>query len=243
MIFMALVAKSYKGLKQIGEEYIVNGKMYIKVELANGNTKQVRAYSAKEYAKYYPNEEVPVDPYKKSQKEVLGFKEGYITIFKGNTYPCKEWFKENGATYRKWWGWSFPSGAEIPTPIPEGVEPVTLKWDLVGDGDSLKPEDAVKTVIETLVYEPDVSEYIGSVGERLELTLVVEKVIHLNGYYGASNMHIMRDEDENIFVWTTASKFWEEGTERHIRGTVKDHKTYKGAKQTILTRCAEVKKC
>ena len=55
-------------------------------------------------------------------------------------------------------------------------------------------------------------------------------------------MHIMEDADQNVYVSTTAAKSWSEGTVHQIRGTVKDHKTYKNTKQTVLTRCTELKK-
>jgi hypothetical protein len=47
----------------------------------------------------------------------------------------------------------------------------------------------------------------------------------------------MTDAKENVYVWTTASKSWEEGSTRTVIGTVKDHKSYRNCKQTILTRC------
>ena len=79
---------------------------------------------------------------------------------------------------------------------------------------------------------------MGEVGERLELWLTIKKTVQMEGYYGYSTMHIMEDEDENIFVWTTNSKHLEEGAYVHMKGTVKDHKTYRNKAQTILTRCS-----
>ena len=77
----ALVAKSYIGLEQVTEPYSLNGKMYVKVRMKNGNIKQVRAYSAKEYAKYNP--EVKVTKPIKSRREVFGFGEkGFIGFLK-----------------------------------------------------------------------------------------------------------------------------------------------------------------
>ena len=46
------VAKSYQNLEIVKEPYMANGRMYVQVKLGNGNTKQVRWYSDKEYAKY-----------------------------------------------------------------------------------------------------------------------------------------------------------------------------------------------
>ena len=238
-----MVAKSYQKLKIVKEPYDVNGKMYVQVEMSNGAHKQVRWYSDKEYAKYYgetPSHEN--DPYWKSQKEVLGFKNGFITIFKGNTYDNKEYFKSIGAVYRKFWGWGLSSEIELPSDIPEDVVPVRLDWSAVGtDDEVLKPDDAVRAAVDALICDPSPSEFVGEIGERIEKELTVVKALELDGYYGHSIMHIMEDADQNVYVWTTASKSWSEGSTRKVRGTIKDHRTYKATKQTILTRCAEVK--
>lgn len=239
-----MVAKSYQKLNIATEPYMVNGKMYVKVDLGNGVQKQVRWYTPNEYKKLYG--ELPadyVDPYYKSQREVLGFIDGFITIFKGNTYDNKEWFKEIGCTYRKWWGWSLPSNMELPAELPEGVEALRLEWSAVGaDEENLKPEDQVAAVVQGMIYEPSTSEYQGEIGAKVQVELTVINAVALNGYYGPSTMHIMEDINKNVYVWTTASKCWSVGTVHNVKGTVKDHKEYKGTKQTILTRCTEVKK-
>lgn len=241
---MELVAKSYVGLPQLGNAYEVSGKMYVKVQMANGTVKQVRAYNQTEYKKYYPElakQSQDSDPYYKSQKVVLGFIDNYITIFKGDTYPHKEWFKSIGAVYRKWWGWGLASNVELPAELPTDIEAVRLDWDVVGtEAEVLKPEDQLKAAVESVMYEASESEYVGEVGETLELYLTVQKAIEMEGYYGTSTCHIMTDDCGNEYVWTTAARHWEEGSEHHIKGKVKDHKMYRNSKQTILTRCKAV---
>ena len=188
----------------------------------------------------YPDEVVEQGPSMKSQKQVLGFENGFITIFKGNTYEEKEYFKLNSARYSRWWGWYFISTEPIPEDLPDDVEPIRLDWELVGNEDgSLKPENAVIAAVESLTYEPDVSEYQGEVGDKVDVIVTVEKAIQLDGFYGPSTLHSMRDYDGNCYVWTTAARSWEVGSEHHIAGTIKELKQYKGTKQTILTRCRE----
>jgi hypothetical protein len=120
---------------------------------------------------------------------------------------------------------------------------VQLSWDSIGNEDgTLKPDEQIKNVVDSLIYDEGNSSYVGSVGDRLELAVTITRVIALEGNYGTSNMYIMKDADENIFVWTTStSKNWKEGEIKNIRGTVKAHKKYKNENQNILTRCAEVK--
>ena len=240
-----MVAKSYQELEIVGDVFVSSGRQYVNVKLKSGKLKTVRWYSDSEYRKMYP-EVVAVDrsadPYYKSQKEVLGFTKGYITIFKGDTYSEIDWFRASIARYTRWWGWYIISTEEVPADLPEGITPIQLPWELVGQEDgNLKPEHLVKEAVESIIYDESESEYVGSIGERLELFLTVEKVIELDNNFGRSSMHIMRDDCGNSYVWTTASKTWSVGSEHHIKGTVKDHRKYRNQCQTILTRCLEVK--
>ena len=240
------VAKSYQSLEIVGDIFVSSGRQYVNVKMKSGALKTVRWYSDSEYRKMYP--EAPAadrsaDPYYKSQKEVLGFTKGYITIFKGDTYAEIDWFRASIARYARWWGWYIISTEEVPTDLPAGIEAIRLPWESVGqDSGELKPESLVKEAVEALIYDASDSEYQGALGERLDLYLTVERTIELDGNYGRSTMHLMRDDCGNLYVWTTASKSWAAGSEHHIRGTVKDHRTYRNEKQTVLTRCTEVSK-
>ena len=240
------VAKSYQELEIVGDVFVSSGRQYVNVKLKSGKLKTVRWYSDAEYRKMYPEAvaaDRSADPYYKPQKEVLGFTKGYITIFKGDTYAEIDWFRASIARYARWWGWYIISTEEVPADLPAGIEAIRLPWESVGqDSGELKPESLVKEAVEALIYDGSDSEYQGALGERLELFLMVEKTIELDGNYGRSTMHLMRDDCGNLYVWTTASKSWAVGSEHHIRGTVKDHRTYRNEKQTVLTRCTEVSK-
>lgn len=236
-----MVAKSFQELKIESEPYSVNGKMYVNVRTKSNGLRKVRWYTDKEYARMYPDEKISSTSERKTQKETLGFDKGYITIFTGNTYEDKDYFKENSARYTRLWGWYFTSTTDLPNDIPDDVTPIQLPWELVGTEDGeLKPEDQVIAAVASLTCEPDDSEYQGAVGEKIERIVVVEKAIPLDGYFGHSTMHVMRDYDGNCYVWTTAARTWAEESEHHIVGTIKELKQYKSTKQTILTRCREV---
>ncbi len=235
------VAKSYKDMKILCEPYKKNGRNYVQVEGKNG-PREVRWYTDYEYQKMYPGEVVDhsKDPFYKTQKELFGFTKGYIYIFTGNTYAYKDWFKENGCKYTRWWGWGWGTDQPAPEQLPEGIEMKELPWSLIGtDEEKLLPDDQIAAALETILYDPGTSEYYGEVGDKIELELTVTKNITLDGYYGTSHMHIMEDEDGNVFVWTTQAKDWEDGSVHKVAGTIKDHRTYKNVKQTILTRCRE----
>ena len=246
------VAKSYEHARILCEPYTVNGRKYVRIETEPKpgvfSSKQVRYYTDAEYKKMYGDVVIDhsKDPYWKSQKEVLGFKHGYIWIFAGATYPVKDELKALGAVYRQNWGWGISSEAEEPSEeqIPKGVQMLKLEWDAVGSGEKLLPDDRVQEAVKSLIYANtpkeetgDRGEFVGEVGQRLELELTVVKNIETR--YG--RMMFFEDADEHTFVWATSAKDWEVGTEHHIRGTVKKHDRYNGLAQTWLSRCMEVK--
>lgn len=234
------VAKSFQSYTQIGDVFMSGGKQYVNMKNpSTGTIRKCRWYSDAEYARYYP--EVKVIKAGKTQKEVLGFEKGYITIFKGNCYEDREWFKQSSARYTRLWGWYFISTEELPADLPTDVTPIQLKWEDVGGEDGKLFTDAkVKAFVDTLLYDEDPSEYAGEIGERIELTVTVVKTFDMDSQFGASTMHTFKDENGNVFLWTTASKKWEVGTVHHIRGTVKDHKIFRNCKETILSRCMEI---
>lgn len=237
-----MVAKSFQSMKQMGEPFMENGKMYVKVQNEKtGTIRKVRWYTDAEYAKMYGEKvDKPASEFK-CQKQILGFEKGYITIFKGDTYANLEWFKRSIARYCKFWGWYIVSTDEIPEDLPDTVTPVQLPWELVGKEDgTLIPEGMIASAIEPLLYEASSSEFQGKIGERIERVLTVRKNVSLPNAFGVSSMHIFEDAEGNVYVWTTASKAWAEGSEHKIRGTIKDHKVYRNCKQTVLTRCVEV---
>lgn len=241
------VAKSYQTLEQTCEPYEVSGKMYVKVQMKSGAEKQVRWYTDQEWAKLYPEEAKQIaedkkkSPYWRSQKDVLGFEEGFIWIFKGDTYAHIDYFRSKGYyfCFRKWFGWTLGSTKEIPEDLPEELIPVKLPWELVGkDDEVLKDDKSVEIVVNSLLLDPTNSEYQGVVGERIEVEVTIKKRIVTEGNFGLTNIHIMLDENENEYVWATAARTLNEGETYKLRGTIKEHKLYKATKQTVLTRCA-----
>lgn len=237
-----MVAKSYQSFEIVSDVYTVNGRKYVKVRNGKGSVQQVRWYTDKEYARMYGTKAVDStkDPYWKSQKEVLGFKEGYITIFKGDTFSVKEELKSAGARYTRFWGWGIPGGSEVPEI--EGIEPVRLDWSVVGKEDeTLKSDEEVQSAVDALVCEPSKSEFQGKIGERIHgILMKVTRSFQIDSYYGQSTVHNFEDEDGNVYTWITASKSLPEGGVYWIDGTIKDHKVYKNVKQTVLTRCKAV---
>lgn len=239
------VAPSFQNFEMLCEPFAANGKMYIRVRNPKtGTERQVRWYEEKSTKTISSNEPVITRPVsEKPQKEVLGFAKGYITIFKGDTYKHLDWFRMSIARYARYFGWYIVSTDEIPADLPADLEPIQLPWERVGSEDGyLIPEDQIKVVVESLIYDESPSTFQGKIGERIEIDAIITKVIALEGEFSSSNMHIMEDPCGNVYVWTTASKNWSVGSHKIVRGTVKDHRIYKNIRQTILNRCMEVSK-
>lgn len=232
-----MVAKSYQNYPLVNEPYLVNGRMYVKVNTGK-TVRQVRWYTENEYRSMYG--ESAAQEAKKSQKEVLGFAEGYITIFKGETFEKKEELREAGATYTRWWGWSIAGGKEVPEI--NGLEPVRLDWSLVGGEDGqCYNEEVIKNAVEPLLYGAGKSTHQGEIGERLRnIPVVVVSCNQFTSNFGDKNVITFEDEYENIYVWFTTTRSFEAGTHWILTGTVKAHNVYKGTAQTTLTRCSLV---
>jgi hypothetical protein len=232
----ALVAKSYENLEQVCEPYTMNGKEYVKVRMKNGSVKQVRAYSEAEYRKYNP--EVKIIKPAKSRRDILGFGEkGYIWIFKGETYENLDFFHASPCRYARTWGWYLPSDIEMPSPLPANVEPLKLEWDEVSFEDQLISEDQIKEVVDKMLYDAGTSRYIGKVGDRLEMDVTCKKVSISQSIYGISYFYVFEDGEGNVYTWGTSARSLDEGAQYHLKGTVKDHTTYRNVCQTVLTRC------
>lgn len=236
-----MVAPSFQNFEKLSEPYLVSGKMYIRVKNPKtGTERQVRWYDDKEYKKAFKpkdetNNELGWTP---NLKVALGFEKGNITIFKFPIDEEDEWFKASAARYCVHWGWYFPSTAVLPSDLPEGLEPISLSWEQVSkDGTSLLPKGELRAFIDKLLYGESISKHQGSIGERLERTLTVIKIVPIENYFGLSNFYLFTDADENEYCWTTAAKQLKLGSTYEVRGSIKDLSRYKGKEQTILTRC------
>ena len=235
---MALVAKSYQDLEIVRDTYIENGHRYCDVRTKDGKIKRVKSYTDAEYKRYYPDVKIIQQG---NRKHILGFDNGYITIFKGNTYANLEWFEHSIARYHSLWGWYIVSTDAIPEDIPEGITPIQLAWGDVGNDDgTLKDTAVIKKVIEDKIYEEGPSQWQGAVGDKLERTLTVIKNIEKENYYGMNHIMTFVDVYDNLYCWSTNAQNWPVGTEVRIKGTVKELGVYQKQKITYLTRCQKV---
>ena len=243
------VAKTYQKYEIVCEPFTDNGRTYININ-KDGTLKTVRWYTDKEYAAMYKlpksgatSSVIPNSgPSAPIVKDILGFKNGFITLITGPIEKWEDYLNKSNARYSRLWDWYIISTETVPSDLPDDLSTITLSWSLVGNEDgTLLPEDKVIKAVETLKYPATSSQYVGKVGERLSLDLTVAKSIPLETIWGTSTLHVMVDANDNEFIWKTNRKSWEVGSQHCIRGTVKEHKSYRNSCQTWLTRCQEVK--
>ena len=100
------------------------------------------------------------------------------------------------------------------------------------------PDHIIKERIEDLIYDDSPSSYVGEIGGRISAHLTITQSRVVSGPYGYSYLYTMKDNGENVYVWfTSSSQELEEGQIYNVTGTIKDHKKFRGVKQTVLTRC------
>jgi len=80
------------------------------------------------------------------------------------------------------------------------------------------------------------SEHVGNVGDRIEISVCsVKLVTSWEGAYGVTYVWQITDPSGNVFTWKTGNSI--PSSCGKIKGTVKEHKEFRGVKQTELTRC------
>ena len=79
------------------------------------------------------------------------------------------------------------------------------------------------------------SEFIGKIGEKIEIKCkLIKKFAYDNGY-GINKIYIFSDNNGNIIKWSTMKNLEEDNI--ILKGTIKEHIIYNDVKQTVLTRC------
>lgn len=159
----------------------------------------------------------------------------------GSTFEIKDWLKEQGCKFCKELGWY--SCKELD--VPEGYTMVSINFMDVYDWFPMVKRFEIKenakeiadAALATLMPESH-SEYVGEVKERVrDLDVTLTSARSFDGFYGTNFIYTF-DYKENVLIWITSScKDIEVGDKLLLTGTIKEHETYKGVKQTKLSRC------
>ena len=162
-------------------------------------------------------------------------------VFGDDTYAIKDWLKEHGCKYHPILKWHSP----VPIDVPVGYGMFSVNFDDVCQWSVSAGTAYFTTEGENLIEKksieaagPSLSEYVGSVGERLRnLTAHFKSARSFAGRYGQTNIYTFTI-GEDVLVWfTTSTLDIEPGVTVDLTGTVKKHEMYKGIKTTQLSRC------
>lgn len=89
-----------------------------------------------------------------------------------------------------------------------------------------------------------ISQFVGSEGDKVEIDCTFDHsawfTFHMGWKEQTMFIHTFKDDNGNVIVWKTSSTSLpelNEGDKVSVKGTVKEHSTYKDEKQTVLTRC------
>lgn len=171
--------------------------------------------------------------------------EGKIYVVIGNTYEIREELKDAGAKYRGGINWYFLEEQDKYPTVELTYEECLNIYPEYGTM-SWKDLSEVQAVLNSKIpTEDDPSQYVGQVGERLDVVVTFKKrsTYEIPSYAGWGTdmvgINVFRDDAGNCFIWKSTSAFFNipEGEKVRLRGTVKEHTDYKGTKQTVLQRC------
>lgn len=79
------------------------------------------------------------------------------------------------------------------------------------------------------------SKWVGEVGERITMTGDCKCVTSWENQFGVTYVYKFTTEEGNIFTWKTGKSLSEGALT--LKGTIKAHNEFRGAKETELTRC------
>ena len=111
-------------------------------------------------------------------------------------------------------------------------------------------EEKSKIKEEEKIMEAEKLEYIGKVGDKIQIQVTLENIFFYNSMYGMVTIYKFLDEDENILIWKTTSNLErivtvdgekeceniQKGEMIQIKATIKEHSEYNGSKQTLVNR-------
>jgi hypothetical protein len=171
---------------------------------------------------------------------------GISYLILGNSYPIKDDLKEAGFKFSNLLRWH---GSDNTFNLPADCSYTAIDFNdfFVWDEEqrvAFMKEKARENL--NLIFNPPMesaSKYVGSVGDKLEnLCCEVKNICGYDTVYGYRWVYNFIDENKNEYSWhSTVNKSLSAGMWLEISGTIKEHKEYRGIKNTVLTRCKIIK--
>ena len=111
-----------------------------------------------------------------------------------------------------------------------------VQWGKLTDR-QVEAVESCFTVIDRQEFARANSQFIGEVGDKVTMTITVERIIVLKSeFYGDNYITIAHDESGNVITYKGRSDIGGKGDIVIIKATVKEHTVYNGVKQTVVQR-------
>lgn len=90
----------------------------------------------------------------------------------------------------------------------------------------------------TLIREASTSEWVGTVKERITITVTIASIRYIKSQWGTTVLYSLKDDRGNIFKWFASREALGDATGKRLtlKATVKKHTEFNGTRQTELTR-------
>lgn len=183
--------------------------------------------------------------------------DGMTWVVLGETYSRKDELKAAGCKWSPEFGWHFDHETEqfdtavvtIRTMIPyfedENGQPCISaigQYSIDGTLYFLPFEliqDYVKSLREQYIADhAPKTEHFGNVGDKVEREVKLVRRAGFDTMWGTTFVYTFVDSEGHQFIWKTGCYLDQsEGSTLTVRGTIKAHSEYRGARQTELTRC------
>lgn len=168
---------------------------------------------------------------------------GETWVVLGDTYAIKDELKSAGASWSNSIGWHFkaepkdyPSVCVLVDDIYEKDCTGRYSWNVFKTPDEQGYSAKIKTATENFNSHNSTSEYVGSIGDKVQLKLTVIDLHWFETSYGTTFVNILKDAKGNVYVWKTGRAL-DKGISVELSGVIKAQEVYNGIKQNILTRC------
>jgi hypothetical protein len=213
--------------------------------------KEVRLYTEKEKAaldraKAKKNEKKEAEAQTRAIEKKAEWLEKYGFNADGETYVYKEpnsydvraELKSAGFLFNPTLHWHSPI---IPADYEDKVFKISVDdvVEFAAWGEGLFKSGAKDYIYGLLEQEkaPSTSEYVGEVGKKIEFTGTLVRKTGFQSQFGYQNVYTFNDENGNVLTWISAVVVGASlGASVKVRATIKEHKEYKGEKQTVITR-------
>ena len=166
------------------------------------------------------------------------FQGKYVTLLQGNTYEVRAWLKEQGAKYNSVLNWYFPYEIVLPEKLPAEITPIQFPWTAMLDktGEPINDVERLQPIVDLYRYPASTSDWVGTIGEKVYLVITYLNSRSICSQFGVTNIYSFEDASGNVIkTMTTRVLPVTTGHTYRISAKVKDHKTYRNEKQTLIS--------